>query len=71
MHNKSISPISKLLQILGCYTTHIVMMIAVKNVVMKIVIGATTIANAVIMIGLRDRGLHNHVAVDRKTSSTM
>ena len=30
---------------------HIVMMITVKNGVMKIAIGATTITNAVIMIG--------------------
>ena len=51
-------------------TTHVVMMIATKNGVMKIATGATTIMNAVIMIGQRDQGLHSHVAVDRKTSST-
>ena len=43
--------------------THVVMMIAAKNGVMKI-------ANTGIMIGQRDRGLHSHVAADRKTSST-
>ena len=32
-------------------TTHIMMMIATKNVIMKIAVGAMTIANAVIMIG--------------------
>jgi len=50
--------------------THVVMMIATKNGVMKITIGATTIANTVIMIGQRDQGLHNHVATNQKTSST-
>ena len=50
--------------------THVVMMIAVKNDVMKIVTDAMTIANAVIMIGQRDRGLHNHVIADQKTPST-
>ena len=34
--------------------TYVMMMIVVKNSVMKIVIGATMIANAVIMIGQRD-----------------
>ena len=52
-------------------TTHVVMMIVMKNDIMKIATGATTIANAVIMIGQRDRGLHNHVTADWKTSSTM
>ena len=43
---------------------HIAMMIAVKNDVMKIATCVTTIVNADIMIGHRDRGLHNHVTVD-------
>ena len=51
--------------------THIMMMIATKNSVMKIMAGTTTITNAIIMIGQRDQGLHNHVTADRKTSSTM
>ena len=51
--------------------THVVMMIAAKNSIMKITIGVTTITNADIMIGQRDQGLHSHVAVDQKTSSTM
>ena len=50
--------------------THIMMMIAVKNSVMKIMTGVMTIANAGIMIGQRDQGPHNHVAADQKTSST-
>ena len=50
--------------------THVVMMIAAKNGVMKIAAGATTIVNAVIMISQRDQGLHSHAAVDWKTSST-
>ena len=50
--------------------THIVMMIAMKNGVMKIVVGATTIVNASIIIVQRDEGLHSHVTADRKTSST-
>ena len=50
--------------------THIVMMIAAKNGVMKIATGVTTIANASIMIGQRDQGLHSHVVADWKTSST-
>ena len=50
--------------------THVVTMIATKNGVMKIMAGATTIVNAVIMIGQRDQGLHSHVAVNWKTSST-
>ena len=50
--------------------THVAMMIAAKNGVIKITTGATTIANAVIMIGQRDRGLHSHIAAERKTSST-
>jgi len=45
-------------------TTHIVMMIVEKNGVTKIVTGAMTIMNAVIMIGQRDRGLHSHIAAD-------
>ena len=45
-------------------STHVVMMIAVKNGVVKIMIGAMMIANAIIMIGQRDRGLHNHIAAD-------
>ena len=52
-------------------TTHVVMMIAAKNGIMKITVGTTMIVNAVIMIGQRDQGLHSHTAVDRKTSSTM
>ena len=51
-------------------TTHIVMMIATKNGVMKIAIGITMIANIGLVIGQRDRGLHSHMATDRKTSST-
>ena len=51
--------------------THIVMMIAMKNGIMKIAIGVTTIVNAGIMIGQRDQGLHSHVTVDWKTSSIM
>ena len=50
--------------------THVVMMIAVKNGVMKIATSVMTIANAGIMIGQRDQGLHSHVAADHKTSST-
>ena len=49
---------------------HVVMMITAKNGVIKIMTGATMIANAIIMIGQRDRGLHSHVTADRKTSST-
>ena len=45
-------------------TTHVVMMIATKNGVMNITVGATTIMNAVIMISQRDQGLHSHVIVD-------
>ena len=48
--------------------THVMMMIAVKNSVMKIATGVTTIVNVGIMISQRDRGLHRHVAVDQKTS---
>ena len=44
--------------------THVMMMIVAKNDVMKIATGVTTIVNADIMIGHRDRGLHNHVTVD-------
>ena len=51
-------------------TTHVMMMIAAKNGVMKIAVGATMIANSILMIGQRDQGLHSHVAADRKTSST-
>ena len=50
--------------------THVMMMIATKNGVMKIAAGATTTANAVIMIGQRDQGLHSHIIADRKTLST-
>ena len=50
--------------------THVVMMIAAKNSVMKIMVGSTTIENTVIMIGQRDQGLYSHIAADRKTSST-
>ena len=50
--------------------THVVMMIAVKNDVMKITTGIMMIVNAGIMIGQRDRGLHSHIIADRKTSST-
>ena len=52
-------------------TTHVVMMIAAKNGVMKIVAGAMTIVNAVIMIGQRDQGLHSHVTADQKTPLTL
>ena len=41
--------------------THVVMMIAAKNGVMKIATGVTTIANASIMIGQRDQGLENFI----------
>ena len=50
--------------------THIMMMIAAKSGVMKIMAGATMIVNTVIMIGQRDQGLHSHTAADQKTSST-
>ena len=50
--------------------THIVMMIVAKNDVMKIIAGAMTITNAVIMIVQRDKGLHSHVVADQKTSTT-
>ena len=50
--------------------THIMMMIAVKNSVMKIATGVMTIANAGIMIGQRDQGLHSHITADQKTLST-
>jgi len=50
--------------------THVVMMIALKNDVMRIATGVTTIMNIGIMIGQRDRGLHNHITADQKTSST-
>ena len=51
--------------------THIMMMIAMKIGVMMIVVGATMIANAVIMINQRDQGLHSHIAADWKNPSTM
>ena len=51
-------------------TTHVMMMIATKNGVMKIAAGAATIANTIILISQRDQGLHNHVAADRKTPLT-
>ena len=51
--------------------TPIVMMMAIKNNIMKITVGAMTIMNAIIMIGQRDQGLHNHITADQKTSSTM
>ena len=51
--------------------THVMMMIATKNGIMKIAADATMIVNVVIMIGQRNQGLHSHVAADRKTSSTM
>ena len=50
--------------------THIMMTIAVKNDVMKIVTCVMMIVNVVIMIGQRDQGLHSHVAAIQKTSST-
>jgi len=50
--------------------THVMMMITAKNGIMKIAAGSMTIANAVIMIGQRDQGLHSHITTDRKTSST-
>ena len=49
--------------------THVVMMIAANNGVMKIMTSVMTIANAGIMICQRERGLHSHVTIDRKTSS--
>jgi len=51
-------------------TTHIVMMITMKNGIMKMTAGTTMITNAIIMIGQRDQGLHSHIVVDQKTSST-
>ena len=60
-----------MLVLLTRIATHFEMMITMKNDVMKIAIGVTTIVNTGIMIGQRDRGLHNHIAADRKTSSTM
>ena len=59
-----------LLVLLARIATHIMMMIAANNSVVKITTGAMTITNAIIMIGQRDGGLHSHVAADRKTSST-
>jgi len=50
-------------------TTHVVMMIAAKHGVMKIATAATTIVNAIIMIGQRDQGLHSHIIANWKTSS--
>ena len=40
-----------LLMLPACIATHIVMMITMKNGVMKITTGVTTIMNVVIMIG--------------------
>ena len=51
--------------------THVVMMIATKIGIMMIVVGATMIANTIIMVGQRDQGLHSHVAADQKTPLTM
>ena len=50
--------------------THVVMMIATKIGIMMIVVGATMITNAIIMINQRDQGLHSHIAAVQKTPST-
>jgi len=47
--------------------THVMMMITMKNNIMKITTGAMTIVNTIIMIGQRDKGLHSHITTDRKT----
>ena len=59
-----------LLMVPARIATNVVMMITAKNDIMKIAVGATMIANAIIMIGQRDQGLHSHAATDQKTSST-
>ena len=53
-----------LLMLLAWIAIHVVMMIATKNGVMKIVVGAMMIVNAIRTIGQRDQGLHSHIATD-------